>query len=135
MHSNAQKKNTMTSYKEKGTQAPAANFTGTVWVNMNLNPNDGYNAIMGTVTFEPKARTDWHSHDNGQILIVTKGVGYYQEEGKPIQKIQEGDIVKIGKNVNHWHGATQGSWFEHIAITAGKPEWLEPVGVTMYQQL
>ncbi len=111
-----QKSNNMSSFKEKGVQAPSDNFTGTVWVNMNLAEEDGYNTIMGTVTFEPKARTNWHSHDNGQILMVTKGIGYYQEEGKPIQKIQEGDIVKIGKKVNHWHGASHYQSMSHIAM-------------------
>ena len=72
---------------------------------------------IGNVTFEPGARNNWHKHPGGQILLVTGGKGYFQEEGKPVQVIQEGDVVKIHLNVKHWHGATSDSWFVHIAIS------------------
>lgn len=96
----------MASFTDKGTAAANENFTGTVWVNMNIDPEDGYNTSIGTVTFEPMARTNWHSHTSGQILFVVEGIGYCQEKGKPIQLIQKGDVVKIPKNVLHWHGAS-----------------------------
>jgi 4-carboxymuconolactone decarboxylase len=121
----------MTSFKEKGVPAPKEYFTGTVWVNMNIKAEDGYNTMIGTVTFEPKGRTNWHSHTSGQILFVTQGIGYYQEKGKPIQVIREGDVVKIPKNVIHWHGASHNSAMIHIAIVPeldkDKTEWLQPV--------
>jgi len=121
----------MASFKEKGVPAPKEYFTGSVWVNMNINAEDGYNTMIGTVTFEPKGRTNWHSHSSGQVLFVTQGVGYYQEKGKPIQVIREGDVVKIPKNVVHWHGASQNNSMVHIAIVTeldkDKTEWLQPV--------
>ena len=83
---------------------------------MNIKPEDDYNTLTGTVTFESKGRTNWHTRTCGQILFVTRGIGYYQEEGKPIQVIREGDVVKIPKNVVHWHGASHNSEMVHIAI-------------------
>lgn len=134
----AQKKSnyTMTSFSEKGVLAPKEWFTGTIWLNMNVKPDEGYNVNIGTVTFEPKARTNWHSHTNGQILFVVEGIGYYQEKGKAIQVIQQGDVVKIPKNVKHWHGASHQSSMRHIAmiteIDTDKTEWYEPVNDTEY---
>ena len=90
-----------------------------------------FNCPIGNVTFEPGARNNWHKHPGGQILLVTGGKGYFQEEGKPVQVLQEGDVVKIHLNVKHWHGATSDSWFVHIAISTnpqkGDAEWLEPI--------
>ena len=65
----------MTSFIDKGVPVPKENFTGTVWVNMNVKPDEGYNTNIGTVTFEPKARTNWHSHTSGRILFVIEGIG------------------------------------------------------------
>lgn len=125
------KSNHMTSFTEKGIAAPASYFTGTVWVNMNVKPDEGYNINMGTVTFEPNARTNWHTHSSGQILFVIEGIGYYQEKGKSIQLIQKGDVVEIPKNVKHWHGASHNSSMRHIALVPefdkDKTEWLESV--------
>lgn len=126
----------MNSFIDKGVAAPKENFTGTVWVNMSVSKNDDYNTLIGTVTFEPKARTNWHSHTTGQILFVVEGIGYYQEKGKPIQLIQKGDVVKIPKNVVHWHGASHGSSMRHIAIVPeldkDKTEWFQPVSDEEY---
>ncbi|WP_333660878.1 cupin domain-containing carboxymuconolactone decarboxylase family protein [Chishuiella changwenlii] len=122
---------TMASFSDKGVLAPKEWFTGTVWLNMNVKPEEEYNVNIGTVSFESKARTNWHSHTNGQILFVIEGIGYYQEEGKPIQLIQEGDVVKIPKNVKHWHGASHQKYMRHIAmiteVDTDKTEWFEPV--------
>lgn len=88
---------------------------------------------VGKVTFEPGCRNNWHIHRGGyQILLVTGGEGWYQEEGKAAQSLKAGDVIVTHDGVKHWHGATQDSWFEHIAITAGKPEWLEPVSDDEY---
>lgn len=67
-----------------------------------------FNCLIGNVTFEPGARNNWHKHPGG----------HYQEEGKPVQIIKEGDVVKINPDVKHWYGATPDSWFVHIAIRA-----------------
>ena len=86
---------------------------------------------IGSVTFEPRARTHWHTHPKGQVLIVTEGEGFYQEKDKPAQGLKKGDIVNIPENVEHWHGASAGSKFVHIAITNYKDDknvtWLNPV--------
>jgi len=125
------KNSTMTTFTDKGNPAPKEWFTGTVWLNPSVKPDEGYNVNIGTVTFEPKARTNWHSHTSGQILFVIEGIGYYQELGKPIQLIQKGDVVKIPKNVKHWHGASHNSLMRHIAMISDydedKTEWFEPV--------
>jgi len=94
------------------------------------------NVGVGNVTFEPGCRNNWHIHHDGfQILLVTGGEGWYQEEGKPAQFLKAGDVIVTHDGVKHWHGAAKDSWFVHIAITAGKPEWLEPVDDETYSQL
>ena len=115
----------------KGEKASSDYFTGTAWVK-NLVPADaGFNTVVANVVFEPGARNNWHIHPGGQILIVTNGTGYYQEKGQPIQLLQAGDVVKILPNVKHWHGASPGSEFTHIAVNTnthtGLVEWLERV--------
>ena len=85
------------------------------------------------VTFEPGCRNNWHIHYDGyQILLVTGGEGWYQEDGKPAQLLKVGDVIIVHDGVKHWHGATKDSWFVHLAITAGTTEWLEPVTDEVY---
>lgn len=84
------------------------------------------------VTFEPGCRNNWHvHHKGGQVLICLAGEGWYQEWGKPAQKLTPGDVVSIAPEVKHWHGATKDSWFQHIALAVpaegATNEWLEPV--------
>jgi 4-carboxymuconolactone decarboxylase len=131
------KKYNMTSITAKGEPAPKEYFTGNVWVNMAVKPDDHLNSTIGKVTFEPKARTNWHRHPYGQILIVTEGIGYYQEKGKPIQVIKTSDVVKIPVNVEHWHGASHHSAMTHIAIVPSDQNgtiWLKPVTDTEYDK-
>lgn len=98
---------------------------------------------IGNVTFEPGCRNNWHIHKatngGGQILLVTGGEGYYQEEGKEAQKLAPGDVVVIPPNVKHWHGATKDSWFSHLAIEVPgentENEWCEPVSDEEYSKL
>ena len=120
-----------TSIFPKGEKAPAEYFTGTVWIKV-LVPNDSIlNCQIGNVVFEPGARNNWHTHPGGQILIATGGIGYYQQKGKPIQLLNKGDVVNIPPGVEHWHGASPGSEFTHIAINAntqnGIVVWLQRV--------
>ncbi len=118
------------SFNEKGDKAPSQYFTGDVNVNMLLSQEE-YNTKMAIVSFDAGARTNWHTHTNGQILIVTEGIGYYQEKGKPIEVIQQGDVVKIPVDVEHWHGASKHSAMRHVAIVpdraTDKTEWLARV--------
>ncbi|MES2776033.1 MAG: cupin domain-containing protein [Bacteroidota bacterium] len=120
----------MTSIKDKGQPAPQEYFTGTVHMNRVVTPEDGLNCIVIKVAFEHGARTNWHTHAHGQILIVTEGIGYYQEMGKAIQLIYEGDVVKIPANIKHWHGASANDSMTHTAIVPtgeNSTDWMEPV--------
>ncbi|MGI1806670.1 cupin domain-containing protein [Exiguobacterium sp. TDN 0502] len=92
--------------------------------------------MIGNVTFEPGCRNNWHIHRGGyQVLLVTGGEGWYQEEGEDARFLTAGDVVITHDGVKHWHGASADSWFQHIAITAGTPEWLEAVSEHQYQQV
>lgn len=114
-------------------------FSGDVWLNMLVLRDNEFNCPIGNVTFEPGCINKWHKHPGGQILLVTGGRGYYQEEGKPAQELNPGDIVKISPNIKHWHGASKDSWFVHLSIEtnaeAGPAEWLEPVSDEEYNNL
>mgnify|MGYP000377349898 FL=1 len=110
-----------------------------------LKPLTGGKTSVGVanVTFEPGCRNNWHIHHakqgGGQILICTAGEGWYQEEGKPAQSLQPGDVVEIPAEVKHWHGAKKDSWFSHLAIECPgeetSNEWCEPVTDEQYDQL
>ncbi|HEY5825324.1 MAG TPA: cupin domain-containing protein [Cyclobacteriaceae bacterium] len=121
----------------KGERAPVDYFTGMAWVKL-LVPNDPIlHCQIGNVVFEPGARNNWHTHSGGQILIVTDGIGYYQEKGKSIQVIRKGDVVTIAPDVVHWHGASPDSEMTHLAVNAntlnGVVTWLERVTDEEYQ--
>jgi quercetin dioxygenase-like cupin family protein len=122
----------------KGDQITNNNFTGTAWLQMLVNNDSTYNTSIGNVTFEPGARTNWHKHQGGQILLVTDGIGYYQEKGKPARLIKKGDVVRIPPDTEHWHGATPNSSLTHIAISPntdkGSVVWLQPVTDEEYKQ-
>lgn len=91
-------------------------FTGEAW-NQPLTSQPEYDCSVYNVTFAPGTRNYWHSHGVGQILLCTEGVGYYQEKGKPAQRLMPGDVVNIPANTAHWHGAAPDSRFTHIGIT------------------
>lgn len=120
----------------KGNRAPAANFAGTVWLHPVFANDSTFNLVMGSVTFEPGARSNWHNHPAGQILLITDGVCYTQERGKQLQVYRKGDIVKCLPNVDHWHGASPDSSMNHIAVNPntenGIVNWLEPVTDEQY---
>ncbi len=115
----------------RGRRIASDNFTGSVWVSWLVTDDEVFGARMGNVTFEPGARTNWHSHPGGQILLVTDGAGYYQEQGGPIQLIRRGDVVEIRPGVVHWHGATPSSELTHVGVVTnaleGNTVWLQPV--------
>ena len=116
----------------KGEAVPPENFVGTVYANMLVTPQDGININAGIVTFEPGARSNWHSHAAGQVLYITEGTGYYQEKGKAVELITKGNIMVCKPGITHWHGASKGSSMTHIATVpdANNPKatvWLKPV--------
>jgi len=122
----------------KGDIITSINFTGNAWLQILVNNDSTYNTSIGNVTFEPGARTKWHKHPGGQILLITYGRGYYQEKGKPAQLLQKGDIVRIPPLAEHWHGAAPDNGFTHIAISVrtdkGNVVWLQPVTDEEYSQ-
>jgi len=99
--------------------------------------------FVGNVTFEPACRNNWHIHHadegGGQMLLVTAGRGWYQEQGKPARELHPGDVVNIPANVKHWHGAARDTWFQHLAIeipgVSTANEWCEPVSDEEYEAL
>lgn len=115
----------------KGEKALAENFTGTVYVQMLAPKSETNNFSIGSVTFEPNARSNWHTHPAGQTLIVIDGLGLYQEKGKPVRTINKGETIVCSADIEHWHGASPESAMTHIAISNYKGEsnvnWLKPV--------
>jgi quercetin dioxygenase-like cupin family protein len=116
--------------------APEEYFTGTVRIDPLFDRVDPSRAAGAQVTFEPCARTAWHTHPLGQTLIVTSGFGRVQRWGGPIEEIRPGDVVLIAPNEKHWHGASPKTAMTHIAIQEkldGKNvEWLEKVSDEQY---
>lgn len=117
--------------------APAAYFTGRVRIDPLWAANADINAAGNMVTFEPGARTIWHTHPTGQYLVVVSGVGLYQEWGKPIREIHAGDVVWCPPGVKHWHGATPTTAMTHLAISGTTADgenvkWLEKVSDEQY---
>ncbi|MEZ5016512.1 MAG: cupin domain-containing protein [Flavipsychrobacter sp.] len=120
----------------KGELGPAELFTGNAW-NFNLLSVDSTNnTLVGNVYFEPGARSNWHTHLAGQILIITDGVGYHQIEGQPIETIKKGDVVWCPPNVKHWHGASKDVGLQQIYVVPntekGIVDWKEQVSEEQY---
>lgn len=112
-------------------KGPAEWFTGTVRLDPLFSTPEPARVAGSSVTFEPGARTAWHTHPLGQTLIVTAGCGRAQREGGPIEEIKPGDVVWFAPGEKHWHGAAPGTAMTHIAIQeqqGGKAvDWLEHV--------
>lgn len=115
----------------KGQPLPNDWFSGNAYITSLVAKDKNNDFSANSVTFEPKARTNWHTHPKGQVLLVIEGNGFYQEKGKAAQHINKGDVINIPENIEHWHGATATSKMVHIAITNYKDEiqvtWLQPV--------
>jgi quercetin dioxygenase-like cupin family protein len=117
-------------------KGPAEYFTGAVRIDVLFDPTAPARARGASVTFEPGARTFWHTHPLGQILVVTAGLGRVQRWGGPVEEIRPGDVVWIPPEEKHWHGAGPTTAMTHIAIQEqldGKVvDWLEPVEEEQY---
>jgi len=126
--------------KRSGSQpsgkGPAEYFTGTVRIDPLIEAPDPARVRAASVTFEPAARTAWHTHPLGQTLIVTYGLGRVQRWGGPIEEIRPGDVVWIPPGEKHWHGAAPATAMTHIAIQEalnGSPvDWMEKVSDEQY---
>jgi quercetin dioxygenase-like cupin family protein len=120
------------------TSSPGASnlFTGHAQVEQLFGMRDQSRVTGGIVTFDRGARSAWHTHPVGQILIVTQGSGWVQKWGSPAHPMEAGDVVWIPANIKHWHGATASSSVTHIAIQEGIEskvvDWLEPVSAEQY---
>ena len=119
------------------TKGPENYFSGAVRIDPLMDAPDPARVAGASVTFEPGARTAWHTHPLGQHLFVTAGCGWTQGWGGPVQEIRPGDVVWIPPGEKHWHGATATTGMTHIAIQeklAGKAvEWLEKVTEEQYR--
>lgn len=117
-------------------KGPAEYFTGQVRIDPLFNPPEPARIATALVTFEPGARTAWHTHPLGQTLIVTAGCGWVQREGGPVEEIRAGDVVWFPPGEKHWHGATAATAMTHIALQEklnGSPvDWLEQVSEQDY---
>ncbi|MDX8480670.1 cupin domain-containing protein [Mesorhizobium sp. VK24D] len=117
-------------------KGPADWFTGTVRIDPLFNPFDAARVQGAQVTFEPGARTAWHTHPLGQTLIVVSGLGRVQREGRPVAEIRPGDVVWFAPGEKHWHGASPATAMTHIAIQEVKDgkvvDWLEHVSDADY---
>ena len=106
-----------------------ATVTGEMWGDALL---DGGETTVNSVFFAPAARTHWHSHDGGQVLLVTSGEGYVVTAAGQAAHVAAGDVVYSPPGEIHWHGATQDTFVLHTAITNGKTDWLDPVADEQY---
>lgn len=136
----AKENNPMITVSQSGSKpsvkGPAEYFTGTVRIDAPFQGTEPARVGGATVTFEPSARTAWHTHPLGQTLIVTSGSGRVQEWGGPVREIRPGDIVWIPAGVKHWHGAAPENSMSHIAIAEAEEgkvvDWMEKVSDEQY---
>lgn len=129
-------KSTLTEIFPKGEKGPSETFTGSAYPTSLVASDSIYNTLVGNVYFEPGARSHWHSHPAGQILIITDGVGYHQIEGQPVEIIRKGSVVKCPSNVRHWHGASADLGLQQLYIIPntekGIVNWNEAVTDEQY---
>jgi quercetin dioxygenase-like cupin family protein len=128
--------NELTEIFPKGEKGTNDLFTGNAYPTALVDADSIYNTLVGNVYFEPGARSNWHSHPAGQILIITDGIGYHQIEGQPIEIIKKGSVVKCPPNVRHWHGASADVGLQQLYIIPntekGIVEWNEAVTDEQY---
>ncbi|MEZ4951122.1 MAG: cupin domain-containing protein [Saprospiraceae bacterium] len=123
----------------KGKLGPAENFTGNAYNYGLVSMDSTFTTLVGNVYFEPGARSNWHTHPGGQILIITDGIGYHQIEGQAIEIMKKGDVIKCPPNKRHWHGASPDSDLQQMYIVPntekGIIEWMEPVTDEQYNNI
>jgi quercetin dioxygenase-like cupin family protein len=123
---------------QQSRKGPAEYFTGAVRVDPLFQAGDPARVSGGQVTFEPGARTAWHTHPLGQTLLITSGLGWVQHEGGPIEEVRPGDVVWFPAGLKHWHGATPTAAMTHIAITESRDgknvDWMEKVSDDQYRK-
>ena len=132
-------KNKLNEIFPKGKKGPGETFTGNAYPTSLVESDSIYNTLVGNVYFEPGARSNWHSHPAGQILVITDGVGYHQIEGHPVEIIKKGSVVKCPPNVRHWHGASENIGLQQLYIVPntekGIVNWDEAVTDEVYNSV
>lgn len=121
----------------KGEKITNNNFIGNAYLYNMAMPDSSNPSLIGCVTFEPGARSNWHLHPGGQILVIVDGTGYYQEQGSPKRIIKKGETIKCPPNIPHWHGASKSEQLIQIAITNnqnGATVWMQPVTEEEYNK-
>lgn len=119
-----------------GEKAKNINHTGDVWLSELNKPDNTINAQIALAVFAPNAKLNWHTHSGGQILLITEGIGYYQEKGKPVQIVHKGDVIKCLPDVVHWHGSTPQSGVTYLAVSPkSTTTWLHPVTDEEYKRI
>jgi quercetin dioxygenase-like cupin family protein len=117
---------------DKASELRGPTFTGDVWAEPVLATGDG--VTVNTVFFTPGARTHWHHHEHGQVLLITHGRGYVQVRDGEGTPVGPGDAVWFPPGEQHWHGAGPDTWMAHNAISLGATEWLDPVTPEDYER-
>lgn len=114
-------------------------YSGTAYEHVLVPYTSETGVTVAHVTYAAGCRNDWHLHHGGQLILALSGKGWHQEEGKEAVPVHPGDVIEIGPNVKHWHGAAKDSYYSYLAIkeisTAGKPEWFGPVTDETYDAL
>ena len=129
------------SYKGQGlspnTKAPNMHYLGSAWLKGLVAPQDDLNVGITLATFSANSTLDWHQHETGQVLIIVAGNAYYQERGKEVVILKEGDVLKCDKNIEHWHSSTPDSDVSYIAIYGGgsPTTWTEKVTQEYYDTI
>ena len=140
-NSNERVKNDLNNSEEcliypKGEKIENDRFEGVAWLQSLVVADSANHIAVGSVTFEPGARTNWHLHPDGQIILALGGTGYYQEKGSAKRILRKGDVVTCPPDIPHWHGASSDDTFVQIAITSrlkGPTKWLNVVSDAEYQ--
>ncbi|MCP9235251.1 DUF4440 domain-containing protein [Lewinella sp. JB7] len=120
----------------RGTKAENVHHTGDIWLYVPSDTTGNFDYHLAVATSAPGAKLDWHLHPAGQQLIITEGVGYYQERNRPVRVVRKGDIIRCTPGVEHWHGASPDEGVTYLAITGNAPtEWKEPVPEVEYRAI
>ncbi|QBA63996.1 cupin domain-containing protein [Muriicola soli] len=127
----------VSSYLTKGTKAPNTRYLGEAWLNAIIHDDEelGYNITKAT--FKANSTLDWHKHSSVQVLIIVEGEAYYQERGKKPVILKEGDVIRCGKDIEHWHSSTKFSDVTYLALYGGEQPttWTEIVTQEYYDEV
>ena len=127
---------TVTSYMNEGVKAPNTHHIGDAWLNFLLQADDDLNYNITQATFSANSTLDWHKHTTPQVIIIVEGEGYYQERGKEPIILKKGDVIKCGKDIEHWHTSTADSEVSYIAIYGNEPTiWTEKLTQEYYNSV